>query len=615
MAAEWNLWAAQLIVEELTRLGVSQWVMCPGSRSAPLTLAVFSHPSAKWTMHFDERGAGFLGLGIAQRTSSPVVILTTSGSAVANLLPVAVEAWYTQTPLIFLTADRPPELIDCGANQAIRQKGIFGSYVISECDMPVPSSDMNPASILALLDGTLYKNNEGAEVGSGPVHINVPLREPLYPAQMTQGLTMDSQKSTSTMTMPDLVNLEGVSKSWLKSSKTYQEAESQPFSKSNIESCLTESETEEWFEKACRQGVILAGQLTPHEAKAAQALAFKLGWPIIADTRSHCRMPGPGQVICHYGLWMELEVGQKALSEIDFVLQIGSRFTEKRVQQWLTDQAPADHWLIASSQYCPDPDRRVTKWLKKNPQQTINELVTITANHPQKVEAEIHDAIQDLDFETHGLLQNYFSHNDKGLSELSCVRALINLLPDASHCFVGNSLPIRLIDLLVERKRITWHSQRGASGIDGCLAHGLGIARCTDQITTLIIGDLAFLHDLNSLALAKEISEQSDSLSSTVIIVMNNNGGNIFSFLPVPDAERRSLFQTPHNLSFEGICEGFGLSYTSPETLPEFEDAYMQAVGQAGVSVIELVVPENSAYQELEDLRNYLEENIRVAKQ
>lgn len=200
------------------------------------------------------------------------------------------------------------------------------------------------------------------------------------------------------------------------------------------------------------------------------------------------------------------------------------------------------------------------------------------------------------------------------LSETGICWQLARLLPDHSNCFVGNSMPVRLLDLLAGPKKIRWFSQRGASGIDGVLAHATGVARASGVATTLIMGDLSFLHDINSLALSgpeRKVPSNTllDNQPPLVVIVINNNGGNIFRFLPVPEEARRELFQTPHHLSFGLICRGFGVRYFAPESLPEFVSLYSATIQKPGITVIEIAVAENSVYYELKELRKSIQQS------
>jgi 2-succinyl-5-enolpyruvyl-6-hydroxy-3-cyclohexene-1-carboxylate synthase len=179
--AELNLLWGTLILEELSRLGVQHVCMAPGSRSTPLTLAAAKQTKLKQHLHFDERGLGFMALGLAKASQAPVAIITTSGTAVANLYPAVIEAWLTRVPLIVLSGDRPPELIDCGANQAIIQPAIFAQYA-KQLNLPTPDLSIRPEALLSLLD-------EAVSNQSQPVHINCMYREPLYPSTMSADFT------------------------------------------------------------------------------------------------------------------------------------------------------------------------------------------------------------------------------------------------------------------------------------------------------------------------------------------------------------------------------------------------------------------------------------------
>ncbi len=593
---DWNLWTAQILIEELFRLGISQAVIAPGSRSAPLSLAIAQHRKMKWLTHFDERGAGFLALGLAKALEQPVTVVTTSGSAVANLLPAVVEAYQSRIPLILLTADRPEELIDCGANQAIRQPGIFGHFAVKSLVLNAPDAKIDLRKLLIGLDSLLSTQSYG------PIHINCPYREPFYPGSLVAAEGAESQP------LPALTDCPGLPDSWLSSGKPFFSA-----TKAALHQLPAEI-SKEWQTLTDRKGIIVAGQLSPEQGGLVVALARKLDWPVLADLGSHCRgETSATHCASHYGFWLGSGKARNCLQQAELVLQVGERLTDKALQQWIGRQAPEAHWLISEGIHKPDPDNRVSRWLNF----AITPVLSNLAEKAVGLKDRWWQPLIDMDRQTGTLLNEYFEAETE-IQELAVCGTLQKMLPVGGQCLISNSLPIRLMDLIVGRECGTWRSQRGASGIDGNLAHAAGLHVGGKQTTTLIIGDLAFLHDLNSLALCQPMNRRNSELENTlpnngnplIIIVINNDGGNIFSMLPVPEQHRTALFRTPHGFRFRKFVEGFGIDYHCPGNLEEFSQIYLSALQQKSITVVELLVPSNEVVEQLNLLKKLCIEAI-----
>lgn len=599
MKSVWNFWAAQCLIEELVRLGVTRYVIAPGSRSAPLILAITQHPQVTCYSHFDERGAGFFALGLAQRLNQPAAVVTTSGSAVANLLPAVVEARQAQLPLILLTADRPPELINCGANQAIVQPGIFSHFTVRNCYLDAPAKGFDPVLLLEKTDTCCFPELRG------PVHINCAFREPLYPEH-------DHEEG-----LPPLQDCQGLPPEWLNSTKTWLALSCPPEracdSLGDTKALFADGDWTQW--QGCR-GILLAGQLTPAEGAAVARLAIQLGWPLLADIQAHCRMQpdldtgssGSGAVTPVYGyydFWLRSEKAVNIFSQAELLVQFGGHLTSKRLQQWIQQQAPEEHWCVADTEYCPDPDHRVSRWFKASVKTMAERFSAgmLAGNSGASPWQPWLEDLNQLESGCHETLTGYFRQAEN-LTEVSVCWHLARLLPSASQCFLGNSMPVRLMDMLTQRSQIHWFSQRGASGIDGVLAHTCGIARASSGVTTLIVGDLSLLHDINSLALSGEL--QGDNCQPCIVVAINNNGGNIFRFLPVPENVRCRWFQTPHGLSFRALCDGFGVRYEAPVSVADLTNCYQTALTIPGLTVIEIQVPENGAFDELGNIRDAL---------
>ena len=462
-------WAA-VILEALTRHGVRHICIAPGSRSTPLTLAAAENSSFIHHTHFDERGLGHLALGLAKASGTPVAVIVTSGTAVANLYPALIEASLTGEKLIFLTADRPPELIDCGANQAIRQPGIFASHPAQSLALPRPSQDIPARWLLSAIDHLM------ASAQTGAVHINCPFAEPLYGEMDDTGLAWQQAPGD-----------------WWQDDK--------PWLREDLHS--GSAKQRDWFFWRQKRGVVVAGRMSASEGKLVAAWAKMLGWPLIGDVLSQTGQPLP----CA-DLWLGNARAVSELQTAQIVVQLGSSLTGKRLLQW---QA--------------------------------------------------------------------------------------TYLPDQGQLFLGNSLVVRLVDALGQLPAgYPVYSNRGASGIDGLISTAAGVQRGTARPTLAIVGDLSALYDLNALALLRQAS------APLVLIVVNNNGGQIFSLLPTPQSEREQFYLMPQHVHFEHAAAMFGLKYHHPQNWDELEQALAGAWSKAGATLIELVVKDTDGAHTLQQL-------------
>ena len=551
---------ARLIIEELWRLGLRDLCFAPGSRSAPLTLAASQHGRLRCHSHFDERGLGFLALGLAKRSGRPVALVTTSGTAVANLYPAVVEARQSGVPLIVLSADRPPELIDCGANQAIPQVGIFAGYPVFSQNLPTPTSRISPRFLLGTLDQlwlTLTQN-------PGPAHLNCPFAEPLYPHQ-GEPLPTD----------------------WLAELAPWPDGD-EPLTR--ILLAVTAAPLQvDWPQWAGRRGVIVAGQIdSPAEALAVAELADHLGWPLLADAQSQL-LQHPS-AITHHDLALHDAQFRRELGRAELLLQVGGRLLSKRLSQFIADHPWQQIWLLAANSQRLNPDYRLDRrliapiadWCQLHQaaidrQAPWHQLATLAATLPRRLIPFI-----------------------EGWSELAITHRLATLWQGA--LLLGNSLPPRLWQMLAPARPEApqpgpLFSNRGASGIDGLIATAAGIARGqpSGEVTTLLLGDTSALHDLNSLALLRHPSHP------VVVVLLNNDGGGIFSLLPgaAPLPELDACFRLDHGLDFAHAAAQFGLAYAAPTDLEAFSDAYLTAHASARSTLIECRVPAGQSASEL----------------
>ena len=553
-----HVWSS-LLLEELFRLGVRDIALAPGSRSAPLTMAAAAHQGFRRHLHFDERGLGFMALGLAKGSNRPVAVIMTSGTAVANLWPAVAEAQLTGVPLIILSADRPHELIDNGANQAIDQQGIFGRYPVYQQNLPSPTPTIPAAFVLSSVDQALAKQ----ALTPGVVHFNCMYPEPLYPGEHYQDFS-------------DYLAPLG---DWLGSRKPWS-----PWQQ-NEATCPPQAEWETFRQK---RGIVVAGRITdPKQAQTAAALAEQLGWPLLADLQSQIRFDSRNLI--HMDMALNDPEFVAELGRAEVLLQFGARLVSKRLGQFIKHHSWQDYWLVDPQQARLDPDYRLRNRL-------LCSASAFAAAHPVTTQAPWH-TLAELQHNASQQIAAACEH----FSELGVCHRLNSLIE--GQLFVGNSMPARLMDMLGETgkgpSRVM--TNRGASGIDGLIATAYGFAQSleqsSDEPTTLLLGDLSALHDLNSLALLSKASRP------LVVILINNDGGSIFRMLPVPTEGEllESYYRLPHGLSFEHAAAMFGLAYRAPTTLPEFERDYRAAL-KHGVTLIEIRVPSEQVADDLKAL-------------
>ncbi len=551
------------MIEEFTRWNIHQFFVAPGSRSTPVTAAIGRHPDAQAIVHYDERGTAFAALGFAKATGKPAVWVTTSGSAVANGLPALVEASADGIPLILLTADRPPELRQSGANQTINQSTIFGPYVKWHFDGPPPTPEIHPSFVLTTVDQAVHRATTGQ---GGAVHLNWMFREPLAPSQS------DSPCETY------LNNLDR----WINSESCYT---TYPKLMQDIDvdalSILTEGLRPE------KLGIVVAGRLSnSEEGCAALQLAEKMGWPIFADVGSQIRL-GPAHPCTNTWLLSEFffhPFFSRFLSPVTSVIQVGRRCTSKNLLRWIAEADLNTYLVIDRYPDRIDPRHKVTHRIEDDIIGVCGALCSILGGHVPTSEhlteqwKSINNGIQEC-------LSRYWSRNTT-LNEPLVARLISDHIREGQGLVIGNSMPVRDVDQYASYHgaQVRVSSSRGASGIDGTIATAAGFALGIDRNVTVLLGDLAFLHDLNSLGMLHHIPH------NVTLVVINNDGGGIFSFLPI--AKHIDVFEkyfgTPHGLTFRSAAELYGLTYYRPEDRAAFIQHYNEALDLKVSSIIEV---------------------------
>ncbi len=564
------LWS-RLAVEEWSRLGVSLAVVCPGSRSAPLANAIAENPAIRSTIAHDERAAGFVALGAARATGRAAVVVTTSGTAAANLLPAVVEASATGTPLIVVTADRPPELRDCGANQSISQCRIFGEFARWAIDVPCADAGIAPSWILSTVDEA-WTRAHAPSWTAGPVHFNWMFREPLTPREVTWDRA-----------------LVGDLRQWGSSRNRWRAEAPRALPIRTWDVVVDELVAAIDAARGSASKVVLCvGALySPQTRSIARGLAHALGCPTIADIGSGLRHGDvAGLVIGHADLVALSPELQTRLCP-EFIVRFGGGISSRRVSEFLTRarEQGARELVVRDGPERMDPQHGASFELAVD--------VSTRAAEPSQTRMST-SAIREFIDESYSVawlradacaanvLAAQLDEGSSRVDEPSTARIVAANCPSGTTLLVGNSMPIRDADMHAARgvnaPMITVN--RGASGIDGLIATAVGHARATGEPTIALVGDLSLLHDLNSLALVAA------SPVGTVIVVVNNDGGGIFHFLPLCDHPKllEPWTTAPHGFDFSSAAKMFGLHYEAPAVRGELQANIRAAIGRASES-------------------------------
>ncbi len=561
-----------LLVEELVRQGIRYAVLAPGSRSTPLTLAVARHKRMTSRVHFDERGTAFYALGYARATGKPIPWITTSGTAVANGLPAVVEASVDAVPMLLMTADRPPELQETSANQTIRQPHIFGSYVRWSFDLPVPDVQVGPAFVLTTLDQAVFR---AMYPHAGPVHLNCMFREPLTPEHLPVEMPLS----------PRLMR-------WMDNHRPYTRyhAPLMELPAHGIEALGRQL--------IGRRGLLVVGRMPVYRPlfSSVVRLAEHLGWPLIADVGSQVRLREAGGHQIAYADLLLSDSSFAAAHAPDVILHVGGPLVSKRWLQCVQEWQPEAYVVIRSLPERIDPLHLVSERVYADEIMTIEALADAVPAASKPAHAWL-GVWQEGNRRVAHALDAWMAEQET-LTEPAVARALSLWIPEDAALFLASSMPIRDMDRFgVPRAfALPVGANRGASGIDGLIASAAGFAEGLKRPVVLLIGDLAFLHDMNSLALLRE------NRFPVVVVVVNNQGGGIFSFLPIARYQEHfeAIFGTPHPYTFAEAAAQFHLPYSQPATLVELETCFRETLKQ-GVSAIIEVRTEREANRQVHE--------------
>ena len=552
-----RLWA-KLVVEELVRNGVDFFCVAPGSRSTPLVAALSENPKAKPLVHFDERGTAFAAVGYARATGRPAAWITTSGTAVANGLPAIVEASTDSVPMILLTADRPPELRQTGANQTIIQPNIFGEYTRWSFDLPAPDLSVNPASVLTTIDQAVYRARRAPK---GPVHLNLMFREPFLSNPENEGEEDDASASLR--------------------------EEGAPYTRYAASGPVVDEEEVEnlWSElRGVERGLVVAGRLeSRRQGKAVLRLAETLNWPLLPDVGSQVRLGvNSDSLVPYYDALLAGESFRDTHAP-EAVLHFGGRALSKRLEQFLAGVRPNPYIVVRENPFRLDPSHQVTRSVESGIEGFCEAMKQTATRRPTAISGSWKESWTAASKVLGGRIDQLVDQEEK-LNEPLVARLISRRIPEEHGFVLASSMPIRDADTFaaVNGPAVPVAANRGTSGIDGTVATAVGFARGTEKPVTLLIGDLALLHDLNSLSMLKDLP--------VVVVVLNNDGGGIFSFLPVAQHDKffEPYFGTPHGLDFEEAAAMFGLDYERPGSVADFTEVYEAACERGTPALIEV---------------------------
>jgi 2-succinyl-5-enolpyruvyl-6-hydroxy-3-cyclohexene-1-carboxylate synthase len=575
-----TVWSS-LLVEELLRNQIDYFCISPGSRSAPLTVAIARHPQAKKILCHDERGAAFHALGYARSTGKPAVLICTSGTAAANYFPAFIEAAMDRLPLLVISADRPPELQETGANQTIRQGHLFGSYAKWYFELPCPTQTLSPRVLLTSIDQGVY---QALSSPHGPVHLNFPLREPLAPIAEAV----------------DAAYLEPLGQ-WFAGKEPLTRYQSSlpiptPASVRQVSDILKTTQT----------GLVSVGRLnTDSESAAVLRLLQQLQWPAFVDITSGLRLGSVDMPVIHYFDQMLLSKAFCNRYRPDTLLHIGGQIVSQRFLEFTEQSHPPGNYIVVKDHpFRYDPWHRVSCHLEVD----IGAFCQALAEQlePQAPPAPIRTML-DLSASVGTVIRD-FIQPEHAVNEIAVAYLIAANLPARHGLWLASSMPVRDMDRYgsPRTQAVRMGANRGTSGIEGSVAAATGFASGLQQPVTLVTGDLALLHDLNSLALVKKINQP------LVIVVINNNGGGIFSFLPI--AEFRDVFEdyfgTPHHLRFQAAAALFSIPYVAPRTNAELVSAYRTAVDATAATLIEVATDRQENYRLHQRLQRLIANHI-----
>ncbi|MDE2982509.1 MAG: 2-succinyl-5-enolpyruvyl-6-hydroxy-3-cyclohexene-1-carboxylic-acid synthase [Gemmatimonadota bacterium] len=584
---ELNLAWARAILRTLAEYGLEEVEITPGSRSAPLVLAARSLPAMRARVHMDERSAGYFAVGYGRTHLGPAAVVTTSGTAVGNLLPAVIEADQSDLPMILVTADRPPEMRGADANQTILQPGIFGDRVRFEADLPLPSQvELQSTGPRSMVHTVRRAVRHALGPPGGPVHLNVPFDKPLEP-ESTEGITLRGPADEDPR--PSESELERVAEAEAAQPGSWRPRPGGRVRGSDRDTLVGHRL---W---AARRPLLVAGPVCDPglDGPALARFAARRSVPTLADPLSGARFTsgidevGDAPILGAYDHFLRIPEVVERL-EPDLVIRVGRTPTSRALEAALANWARATQIVIDDGTHRKDHQGLADHYLRASASRVLNRLAGAGgegedgrpgppsssqlrwARHWKEIEAASWQAVETGSADA----------DNEGAYAAATVRAL----PAGATLFVSSSMPVRDVDAYgrPRARDLQVLGNRGASGIDGIVSSALGCAAGGAGPVVALLGDLAFYHDMNGLLAAR------DRDLNVVFVLVDNDGGGIFHMLPIRDFEPvfTPYFATPHGLDFRHAAQMYELPFTDVASPQELEEAVAEAVGCRGAEVI-----------------------------
>ncbi len=507
-------------------MGITQAVISPGSRNAPLILAFARHPGLQCLSIIDERAAAYIAMGMAQYTRKPVALICTSGTAVLNFYPAIAEAYYQQVPLLVITADRPPELIDQWDGQTIRQQHIFQAH--SRGNYTIPDNLTHPEALSALIQTCTLAATATMQPIPGPVHLNVPLREPLYP-----GTDDIHQYATADIQLPGKISLPA----WDRERFTQVVTQSPKILVLCGMQAPDQQLQESWKTLQQQQKVVMLGDI----ASSLQPYSTCQYWDLTLGSASTATVEN---------------------LQPDLLVTIGTSTVSKNLKQFLRKYKPAQHWHFSEHGVFGNPFESLTERITADPDEVLQLLRSANGDTAYVKHWESAGEITAAKMAAWAQKQQLFN-------ETIAAHTILQYIPADSVFHVANSMPVRYASMLgIPQPGIHIYSNRGTSGIDGCNATTVGSALASGKMTTLLTGDVAFFYDANGLW-------HHHIPSHLRIVILNNQGGGIFRLLPGPASqpELETFFETRHQRTAAALAKDLGFGYTEARDMQSLKTA------------------------------------------
>ena len=571
-----NMLWARALVEELHRGGLRHACVAPGSRSAPLALAFAAHEGVRVHVHLDERSAGFFGLGLAKLSGAPVALVCTSGSAGAHFYPAIIEAWHTGAPLIALTADRPPELMESGAGQTMDQLHLYGSHVRHFAALGLPEASELALRHLRTRISRLAALSTGrlGQGPPGPIHINVPFQEPLEPTPIPGDIPDHlSALALSGRAPAPFLAVSGHGR---------------------VQPALESLDAVAARLAAAERGLLVCGPTEPteHLAEALTRLAAATGFPLLADPVSGLRGEVPGACVA-YDLTLRPSAWADQTTP-DVILRFGQSPTSKPYRLWRERHLAAG---VEVEEIAVSPHGLLHDQAQITPRLLIGDPEWVALGLAERLEAEgarqggpWADRWRLAEVAAGAVVQDTLE--SARLWEGQVAHAVLHALPQGATLYAASSMPIRDLDSFggAPERGARVVSNRGVNGIDGLIASSLGAAMATGAPTTLLIGDVAFLHDAASLLAARRCRRDDGAPVDLTIVVIDNGGGAIFSYLPIAAHPEHfeELFLTPPGVAPEEVAGGYGIAASRVRDPAALRAALAESIRGVRVLVVEV---------------------------